>query len=138
MTTLQTGGFGPAPEIGAPLAPFRFVDQVKPLSRFSHMQIIIDTRDLVIRIRISTRYQVLQAVLIFYPDLLFVNHYTSEWSRLAGKAARLARSQISCSSSSSFRGFRGLGLDSRKITISTALEYCPYSRELVGVFEILL
>jgi hypothetical protein len=32
MTTLQTGGFGPAPEIGAPLAPFRFVDRVKPLS----------------------------------------------------------------------------------------------------------
>jgi hypothetical protein len=51
MTTLQTGGFGPAPEIGAPLAPFRFADRVKPLSRFSHMQIIIDTRDLVIQIR---------------------------------------------------------------------------------------
>jgi hypothetical protein len=31
MTTLQTGGFGPAPEIGAPLAPFRFADRVKPL-----------------------------------------------------------------------------------------------------------
>jgi hypothetical protein len=94
MTTLQTGGFGPAPEIGAPLAPFRFVDWVKPLLDLVTCKSSLITRDLVIQIRIYIRHQVLQAGLIFYPDLLFVNHYPSEWPKQPGKVARLCQNLL--------------------------------------------